>query len=89
MIVDGSEIKGFLYGILIHYFVSLFTINKTKKINFLAPFGIGAGTGTPYKLKNKLLWKNIGDLDLDVIIPNEKKVKVYKDKAERKRDDSF
>tara|TARA_B100000401_G_C52541900_1_gene594241 strand:+ start:475 stop:741 length:267 start_codon:yes stop_codon:yes gene_type:complete len=87
--IAGSDIKGFLYGILLHYFISLFTINKSDNLNFLAPFGIGAGTGTPYKLKKKLLWKNIGDHDLDVVIPEDNNIKVYKNKDERKADENF
>ena len=86
---DGSRLKGLLYGLLLHYFISLFTINKRGTMNFFAPFGINASAGNVYKLSKKLIWKNIGLEDLDVIVPESDDIKVYTGENERRADENF
>ena len=86
---DGSRLKGLIYGMLLHYFISLFTINKRGTLNFFAPFGINACAGNVYKLSKKLIWKNIGFNDLDVMVPESDDIKVYAGENERKDDENF
>ena len=86
---DGSRLKGLLYGIILHYFISLYTINKRGPLNYFAPFGINASAGNVYKLSKKLLWKNIGLEDLNVMIPESDDIKVYAGENERKADENF
>ena len=86
---DGSKLKGFLYGIILHYFISLFTINKRGPLNFFAPFGVNACAGTVYKISKKLIWKNIGVNDMEIVIPESDDIKVYAGRNERISDENF